>query len=502
MDLATEFLDLYQGLPRAHGRYTLGKLNESKGKMDGRAETLLEPTTARKWQQHLDGEVGIGIIPIRDDATVRWGAVDIDVYPLDINALFAKVLRLDLPCVVLRTKSGGAHVTCYTTDDVPAKTMRSKMMEMAVALGYPGVEIYPKQVSLASERDVGNWLNMPYFDHTKTTRYAVYKGRSLTAEEFIRYAKHIRVTPEQLESLVIDIGPDFADGPPCLQIMNAEGLQPGKRNDAMFAFGVYCRQKYGDEWEAEFEKLNLSLCDPPLPSSEIQALIKSLRKKTYFYPCKKAPCASFCNKEVCKTREFGVGQGGGELNVSIGSLVKINHADSPTWIIDVDGIRFEIETDSLMSQGLFHKVCVEKTNKWPNAIKPFEWQQLVNSKLENVEIITPPQDSSIEGRFLSYLDQYLSTTALARSIDELLQGKPWTEDGIQYFRSNDLLDYLDRQHFRGVNQRKAWDILRRSGAQHKQFHIKGRCVQVWGVKEYARQTEPHDVPDLPEDREY
>ena len=318
MDLAVEFQALYAGLPRAHGRYTLGKMNQAKGKQEGRAETVLEPTTQKKWQDHLDGKQGLGIIPIRDDATVRWGAIDIDVYPLDINVLFAKVIRLDLPVVVLRTKSGGAHVTCFASEDVSASLMRSRMMEMAVALGYPGVEIYPKQVSLASERDVGNWLNMPYFDSTKTLRYAVYKGRSLTAEEFVRYAKHVQVTEEQLENLVIDTGPDFADGPPCLQIMSIEGLQPGRRNEAMFAFGVYCRQKYGDDWIAEFERLNATLCDPPLPSGEIQALIKSLSRKDYFYPCKKPPCANFCNKEVCKTREFGVGQGGGAQQRAVG----------------------------------------------------------------------------------------------------------------------------------------------------------------------------------------
>lgn len=501
MDLAQEFYDLYQGLHRAHGRYTVGKLNEAKGKVDGRADTVLEPTTLSKWQDHLDGKTGLGIIPIRDDATVRWGAIDVDVYPLDIDKLFAKVLRLDLPVVVLRTKSGGAHVTCFAKEDVPAKLMRSKMMEMAVALGYPGVEINPKQVSLASERDVGNWLNMPYFDHTRTTRYAVYKGRSLTAEEFIKYAKHMSVSQEELENLVIDIGPDFADGPPCLQIMGNDGLIPGTRNEAMFAFGVYCRTKYGDDWEKEFEALNGRLCDPPLPSSEIQAIIKSLKKKTYFYPCKKRPCADFCNKEVCKTRMYGVGQGAGELNVSIGSLVKINHADAPTWIIDVDGVRFELDTTQLMSQAQFHQLCVERTNKWPNTIKPYEWQQLVNSKLENVEIITPPNDSSVEGRFLAYLEQFLTTTHLARSNDELLQGKPWEEDGVTYFRSVDLLDYLERQHFRAVNQRQAWNILRRAGAQHKQWNIKGRCVQTWGIKSFERQKEPHEVPDF-ENREY
>lgn len=497
MDLAEEFFNLYQGLNRAHGVYILGKLNAEKGKFDGRAETVLEPPTVSKWQAHLDGSKGIGIIPIRDDATVVWGAIDIDVYPLDLNDLFNKVVRYDLPVVVLRTKSGGAHVTCYASEPVPAKLMRAKMMEMAVALGYPGVEIYPKQVSLASERDVGNWLNMPYFANEKTTRYALYQGQALTAEQFIKYAKQLKVTPEQLEHMVIDIGPDFADGPPCLQIMSQQGLEPGTRNDAMFAFGVYCRQKYGDTWEGELEKLNAQLCTPPLPSREIVALGKSLTKKEYFYPCTKRPCASFCNKELCKTREFGVGQQKDELNVMLGNLVKINHADAPTWIIDVNGVRFELDTDQMMSQSLFHRLCIEKTNIWPNTLKPHAWQQIVNQRLTDIEIITPPQDSSTEGRFLAYLEQFCTTTALARTHDELLQGKPWTEGDVTYFRSNDLLDYLDRQHFRSVGQREAWNILRRAGAIHKQFHIKGRCVQVWGVKEFQRQTEPHDLPPQP-----
>lgn len=470
-------------------------MNEQRGKMEGRAETLLEAVTVAKWQRHLEGKVGIGIIPIRDDATVRWGAIDIDVYPLDINALFNKVVRLDLPVLVLRTKSGGAHVTCYASEPIPAKVMRQRLMEMAVALGYPGVEIYPKQVSLASERDVGNWLNMPYFDHERSTRYCVYRGKALTAEQFLRYAKSIAVTAEQLSNLVIDIGHDFADGPPCLQIMSQEGLQPGSRNDAMFAFAVYCQQKYGDNWELEFEKLNSALCHPPLPSAEIQAIVKSLKKKEYFYPCKKRPCSTFCNKDVCKTREFGVGQQPNEINVSIGSLVKINHSDQPTWIIDVDGIRFELDTEQLMSQSRFHQLCVEKTNKWPNAIKPAEWQNLINNKLQNVEVITPPPDSSNDGRFMSFLEQFLIVTPLARTREELLLGRPWQDGDKMWFRSYDLMGYLDRQHFRAVNQRKAWDILRSNKAEHTQFNIKGRCVQVWGVKAVDRPKDPFEVPD-------
>jgi hypothetical protein len=373
--------------------------------------------------------------------------------------------------------------------------MRTRLLEMATAMGYPGVEIFPKQVALASEKDVGNWLNMPYFNVSKTTRHAVLKGRVLTADEFIQYAHKLALTAAQLESYVVNLGTDFADGPPCLQTMAKQGLEHGGRNEALFAFGVYCRFKYAHGWEGELLKLNDELCEPPLPKREVITLVKSLNRKDYFYPCKRAPCVNFCNKEICRTREFGIGQQADELDITLGTLVKINYKDKPIWIISVNGVRFELDTEELMSQPAFHRICIDRLNLWPHKVKPATWQITVQDKLANVEVVTPPDDSSDEGRFLAYLEQYLTTTALARAQDELLQGKPWTDDGWTYFRSNDLMSYLDRQHFRVINQRAAWTILRKSNAVHKQFQIKGRCVMVWGVTTPSRQSEPHEVPD-------
>ena len=180
----------------------------------------------------------------------------------------------------------------------------------------------------------------------------------------------------------------------------------------------------------------------------------------------------------------------------MGALTKINYNNQPAWIISVNGVRIELETDDLTSQPAFHRLVIEKLNIWPTKIKPSTWQQEIQNRLNTVEIITPPSDSSTPGRFMAYLEQFLTTTALARTQDELLQNKPWTEEGITYFRSNDLMDYLERQHFRSVNQRAAWGILREQGAVHTQFQIKGRCIMVWGIKAYERQNEPHDVPDM------
>ena len=61
-------------------------------------------------QDHLDGKTGVGAIPINEENKCKFGALDIDVYPLDHAALIKKLKQNKVPCVVCRSKSGGAHV--------------------------------------------------------------------------------------------------------------------------------------------------------------------------------------------------------------------------------------------------------------------------------------------------------------------------------------------------------------------------------------------------------
>ena len=483
--------EIYRGLQRAHGTYKiLGKDDSKAGKMAGRALTVFDTPTVQSWEDHLSGRIGLGIVPINEDNECRWGAIDVDSYTTGVVEEFEeKCRKLKLPVVVIRTKSGGAHITAFVTEPIDARLMRSKMMEIAALLGVANVEIFPKQVQLASEKDAGNWLNMPYFDSKDTTRYAVYKGRGLTVEEFLDLVTIIRIPPDDFINLHFSAGEHFEDGPPCLQTMASNGVTPGGRNEALFAMGVYARQRYEANWEDRVDELNSLFIHPPLSSREVQGICKSLQRKIYFYTCTKPPLVSFCNKELCKKRTYGIGQGDQEPTVEIGQLVKVC-TEPPTWIIDVEGIRFELETEDMMSQQKFSKLCVDKINKWPTVVKPQVWQKLVQDRLMNVEIVEAPDDASPEGRFLWHLEQFCVVSAPARVREELLLGKPWTEEGRHYFRSEDLMRYLNQHHFRDMTARKAWAVLRsKLGAIHKQFHVKGRCVQCWSVPEYTRQTD-------------
>ncbi|MBC40716.1 MAG: hypothetical protein CML19_00565 [Pusillimonas sp.] len=180
-ELALEFMETFAGLDRAYGIYEIhGTKETAKGtKKDGRGRTLQEQLSLVHWQKHLEGEASIGVIPITDDETCQWGCIDVDEYPVDIDHLQKLIKDMRLPLVPCMTKSGGVHLFLFTQKPVSAYKFKTKLEEIAAAMGRTGDEIFPKQYQWSRQverhKQTGNWLNMPYFGGTDTTRYGLNK---------------------------------------------------------------------------------------------------------------------------------------------------------------------------------------------------------------------------------------------------------------------------------------------------------------------------------------
>ena len=487
---------LFRGLSRAYGQYIITGAKQT-GKIEGRATTVLGQVGIDLWVDHLHGKKGLGIVPIMDDGRCWWGAIDIDKYPLDIPAIEARCKELNLPIVPCRTKSGGVHLFLFGKEPLLASLVRSKLLMIAAKLGYPGVEIFPKQVRLASTNDVGNWLNMPYYSDEKTDRYCILGGKPVDLATFVQRAVKLQVTEEQLDQLSLqDDAEAFSDGPPCLQNLARSGFPAGTRNSGMFAVGVYLRLKFPDDWEREMDPCNQKHMTPPLAAKEVIMVSRSVARKAYFYPCDKAPLLEHCSKELCRSRHFGIGEGNqDDPGVNIGALVKLLTIP-PVWIIDVDGVRMELDTDDLLSQDRFRKHCVENINTYPNRVKAPTWEKMVRDRLQNVEKVEAPEDAGNEGRMWFLLDQFCTGMTQARVQEEILAGKPWTERGRTFFRGQDFFRFLEQQHFRGLSNKSLWAALRRRGAEHHAFMLKGRCVQCWSVPEFPLQNMEFSVPNV------
>ena len=143
-----KFKSIFSGLEIAYGQYQPGERGNN-GKQKGKAFIVRGQVTDELWSNHLEGKgPALGIIPITENNDCRWGCIDIDEYNFDHTSLIQSIRNLNLPLIVCRSKSGGAHVFLFTKENIPASLMQSKLREMAIILGYEGSEIFPKQTEI------------------------------------------------------------------------------------------------------------------------------------------------------------------------------------------------------------------------------------------------------------------------------------------------------------------------------------------------------------------
>jgi hypothetical protein len=500
MSLTKKFMDAFEGFSAAHGQTQISE-ERREGKQKAKSFIVRKPLTIELIQSHLDGKCGVGSIPINEDNKCRFGALDIDQYPLDLVALDKKIRDLGVSCVVCRSKSGGAHVFFFFTDWISAGDFKDKAAEVSAVLGYGGCEVFPKQEQVLVERgDVGNFINLPYFDAEQTFRPAVKEdGEDATLEEFLELIEQRRTTPSDFLSLKLGGTSDqFKGWPPCLKTMFEQGIPEGGRNTTMFAAAVACKRVDPDNWKSLHEQINMSYCNPPLPASEIVQIQQQLEKKEYFYPCDQQPLASFCNKSLCRRQKYGIGKEVIEADISGLSVVL---SEPRVWFCDINGRRLELNTEELQMPMKFQRACMEHLQYMPPTMKNADWQIIVNGLMENVNEIEVPEELTYKGQFFDHLESFCTGRVQAQSAEELLLGKPYTDEGLTFFRFDSLMTYLQNKKFTEYNRGQIQERLKELNGESEAHGVKrfrttkgdSKQIRVWWVPEYSSNV---DMPEV------
>lgn len=493
------FTRRFAGFERAFGQYVVVGDPAPGTKATGKARTVRASLTEAAWREHLTGKTGLGVIPVREDGTCVFAAIDVDRYDADHVAEEARVRAFGIPLVVCRTKSGGLHLYLFTNEPVQAKSLRKYLKKWSTILGHGGSEIFPKQDRIQEPDGVGSWINLPYFDGDRTLRYAIADGKALTLSGFLDHADAVAVSADALKTwkpIERDAGVEYDDAPPCIRHLVGAGLVEGNRNEALFAIGVYLKKKHGEAWEGMLGAFNRDRVQPSLSLVELGNLAKSLERKDYAYPCSRAFLAAACDKDVCAQGEYGVARPGRDPGITFEGLIKVE-TDPPTWLVTINGSRVSMFTEDLLCQRRFHTVLVESANILPRTMRNDAWNELMRSWLETVVTIEAPPDAGRSGQVLSAINYFVTERPRARNIEEVMIGKCWADGGRVYFRSADLMKYLDTGRFRGVTARDVWNMLRKQGASTKQVRIKKQVVRLWGV-EVAENEVPPSPPSWEE----
>ena len=505
-DLATRFNNLFQSNPNVYGRTKLtGKVRDRDGKCDSQSYLVKSEITTEVWERHLKGEQLIGCTPILDNNKVKWGCLDIDVYQ-DTNTiedLRATVKAEQLPFVVCRSKSGGAHVYLFMKEPTPAKEMIDKLKAFSAFFGQGVCEIYPKQPKIGNRRDdskYGNWINMPY-SGDPTLQYAMNdEGEALDPEQFIEYATERMLDEEQFGNLSVPAVEVelLPEGPPCLNYIFTKRTQESEnRNITLSNVAVYLKKAEPSDWKTSLHKFNKMFSDP-LAEREVDAIIKSYERKDYKYQCAQEPLCRYCDAKLCGQRQHGIGQE--EFLPNNRSLIQLK-SDPPLWFLTLDHEEIQLTTAEFDNFNMFNQRVMERLLfKYPS-VKQEDWVKQQNLLLKNCVRIEVPFEMTPIGQFVEYLSVFCASAS--EDSNHIKNGA--VKQGEWYiFRMIDLKDYLSQQRFSELADNKLVAVLKRTlRAETTRLCVDRTQIRCWRVHDKYLHLDPtQPMPDLSQDEHY
>lgn len=485
--MALSLREIFAGLDRAYGIYKIEGDPNAKGKKKGPAETLQRPVTDELWEQHIRGEIQLGIVPIRDDATCVFGAIDIDVYDLDHADLEKKIKRAKLPLIMVRSKSGGAHLYAFVAKPIPAERMRDVLCDWAATLGYGGVEIFPKQNRLHSGADTGNWINMPYCGGDASDRHALRDGQRLTMDEFAKLVESSYVAPRKLNTTVTEEPELLYEGPPCLSILATQGIPEGTRNTTAFNMAVYCKRRYPDDWEEHVKILNQSFISPPLEGEELQQIIQHIGRKEYVYTCKDKPLSTVCQRRSCIKKEFGIGPSDAQSYFGIGieNVIRLE-TEKPVYFADMNDKRVVFEAADLNSQNRFRELMINQVNEPFRLMSSIQWNNFILAMCAKAEVVEAPQETKANAEMATWLEEYCTEQIPGRDWSDIIDGMVFEDGGRMHFRPNKFVHFVSKEHRVKITVEEAYKKLQGSGVESVEREIDGKNYRLWSIAGIAK----------------
>lgn len=214
------------------------KLFRGRGDVYGSEEgsCVKEPLTTDVFINHLTGTTPIGVypmVPLRGDWYTVWGCTDIDTGDLQaaIN-LQSAFESAGVHAFIEKSRSKGYHVWVFASEPVLARDMRRMFLACHQVVDYPAREVNPKQETLASTKQYGNYVRLPYPNHADLSipnrRVINHDEEPYSLDEFLNMAENAMVSPEVVTRLA-----SFYREPVKTHLINTDYVQCESLPEAM-----------------------------------------------------------------------------------------------------------------------------------------------------------------------------------------------------------------------------------------------------------------------------
>jgi len=181
---------------------------------------------------------------------------------------------------------------------------------------------------------------------------------------------------------------------------------------------------------------------------------------------------------------------------------RLIQTNPPRYIWNVNGKDLRLTLSEITQWGKFKNKVISELNFVP--IRPKDWDNTINTLITHSMQVEAPVDASEEQQLKITIQKWFERMREARIYSDLSYGRHVIKDvgniGYYFFKSTPLLDYLKKEHKRGLSSEDLWVFVSKwSGIKHK-IRVKtptgSMPVDLWGIPiSFLEVEEKEAVPD-------
>ena len=500
-----DFIKIFSGFDLDFGKADMSNIevDTERNKVKPRYEWAGRNINTQDYQLHLNGKISIGIQPCRIDRKASFGCIDIDpknYSEFKIETYLAYFQQYGLPLIPCLSKSGGLHCYIFLKEPVPASDLREALQSFLLPLKLdPKTEVFPKQSKLEKIGDQyspGNFINLPYFNCKKTSRYAVDKNNhKLSLEQFIELVKNSRIDGKALDSLVeesrrkilLGADPEFNDGPPCLGCLSKTKLDDG-RDRFLYNYMVFAKKKYKEEWEDKVMEANTKYFEQPFSNEKLQKKLKAWRKETASHTCHENPIAPVCQRTLCASRTFGIRS---DSNVAFPMIsdFEIILGNPRRYHFNIEAQDGKLKPAVVRDKNIFCKqeqfaaLCWEVAGFYPERLKFNDFIAKINGMRASAMEVKPAAGTSDVDKLYNHLYEFCVNSSQAKQKIQIRSGSCYTDKGFHFFKFQSFYDSLGNR-WKFSEEETAYIMKKEFGAIfNHSFNIDGKTEKVIKIKQ-------------------
>jgi len=144
----------------------------------------------------------------------------------------------------------------------------------------------------------------------------------------------------------------------------------------------------------------------------------------------------------------------------LGSLTKYT-STPPQWFLDVSDKRIELKSEQLYNPGMFALACLDQANKIVPVPKPRDWKQhFLKPMMSNLQEVEPLESLDPINELTGLLQDWTTNRQSARTLDDIFNKLPFTEEGFTYFRMEDFYAFCKKNNWE-MDKIKTGNLIKR-----------------------------------------